>query len=93
MARENPRWGSERIRGELLKLGYSVSATTILSVLREQRVPPAPRRGGLSWQAFLGTQARAILACDFFTVETLFLQTVYVLFFSATRGRLHNCPA
>ena len=46
-----------------------------------------PRRGGLSWQAFLGAQARAILACDFFSVETLRLQTLYVLFFLEVRTR------
>jgi len=34
MARENPRWGYFRIRGQLLKLGHTVSATTVRSVLR-----------------------------------------------------------
>ncbi len=81
MVRENPRWGYQRIRDEVLKLGYVVSATPIRSVLREQRVPPAPTRSGLSWRAFLGAQARAILAGDVFTVETVRLQTLYVLFF------------
>ena len=73
--------------GELLKLGYRVSATTIRSVLREQRVPPVSRRGGLAWRAFLGAQARAVLACDFFSVETLRLQTLYALFFLELRTR------
>src|SRR5919202_5884562 len=81
LARENPRWGYQRLRGELLKLGYPVSATTIRTVLRQHRVPPAPGRRGLAWRAFLGAQARAVLACDFFTVETVRLQTLYVLFF------------
>ncbi len=81
LARENPRWGYQRIRGELLKLGYPVSATTIRTVLRQERVPPVPGRRGLAWRAFLGAQARAVLACDFFTVETFRLQTLYVLFF------------
>jgi transposase InsO family protein len=65
----------------LLKLGCPVSATAIRSVLRQHRVPPVPRQRGLAWRAFLGAQARAILACDFFRVETLRLQTLYVLFF------------
>ena len=71
----------------MLKLGCPVSATTIRSVLREQRVPPVPRRGGLAWRAFLGAQARAVLACDFFSVEMLRLQTLYVLFFLDLRTR------
>src|SRR5262245_19415544 len=53
MARENPRWGYQRIRVELLKLGHAVAATTVQSVLRRHRVLPAPRRAGLAWPAFL----------------------------------------
>ena len=66
LTRENPAWGYQRLRGELLKLGYTASATAIRAVLREHRVPPAPCRAGLSWQAFLRAQARGVLACDFF---------------------------
>jgi hypothetical protein len=68
LARENPRWGDRRIQGELLKLGYRVSATTIRGVLRRHRVPPAPRRHGPTWAQFLSAHAGAVLACDFFTV-------------------------
>jgi putative transposase len=46
LGRENPRWGYLRIRGELLKLGVDVSATTIATVLRERGLGPAPRRIG-----------------------------------------------
>ena len=53
LARENPRWGYQRITGELLKLGREISATAVRSVLRRRRVPPAPRRVGLAWPAFL----------------------------------------
>ncbi len=79
--------GYERIRGELLKLGHRVSSTSIRNLLRRHRVPPAPRRTGLSWRRFLRAHGRAILACDYFTVDTAFLKRLYVLFFSATRGR------
>jgi len=49
LARENPRWGCVRIRGELRKLGFSVSATTIRTLLRTARAGPAPRRSGPTW--------------------------------------------
>jgi putative transposase len=81
MARENSRWGCVRIQGELRGLGIRVGATTIRSLLRRSGLGPAPRRSGPSWSEFPRTQATGILACDFFTVETVFLKTLYVLFF------------
>src|SRR5947208_16663204 len=45
LARENPRWGYQRIRGELLKLGIRVSATTVAPLLRRQGLGTTPRRG------------------------------------------------
>ena len=80
MGRENPRWGCIRIQGELAKLGITVSAPKIRVLLRRHGLGPAPRRSGPTWSEFLGGQARGILALDFFTVETLFLKTLYVLF-------------
>jgi Homeodomain-like domain len=61
LARENPRWGYMRIQGELLKLGISVSATTIATVLRKSGPGAAPRRIGPSWSEFLRAQAHGIL--------------------------------
>ena len=81
LAAENPRWGYPRIQGELKKLGISVSATGVCSVLRRHGFQPAPRRDGPSWREFLTQQAAGIVACDFFCVETVWLKTIYVLFF------------
>jgi putative transposase len=80
LARENPRWGYRRIQGELQKLGMPVSATTVRTVLLRSGLRPAPRRASVTWGAFLRAQASAILAMDFFTVETVRLTTLYVLF-------------
>lgn len=79
MARENPRWGCVRIKGELRGLRLIVSATTIRTILRRAGLGPAPRRDGPTWRQFLSAQAKGIVACDFFTVETVFLKTLYVL--------------
>jgi putative transposase len=81
LGRENPRWGYQRIRGELRKLGIRISATTVRSILRRAGLDPAPRRAGPTWAEFLRSQAAGIWATDFFTVETIGLRTLYVLFF------------
>ncbi len=83
LAKENPRWGYGKIQGELIKLGYSMGGSTVQDVLGRKHVPPSHRRrkSGSSWRSFLGYYAGQMIACDFFTVETIRLQTLYALFF------------
>jgi hypothetical protein len=74
LARENPTWGYRRIHGELVGLGIALAPSTIWTLLRRHGIEPAPRRAELSWSQFLRAQASAIVACDFLTVDTVWLR-------------------
>ena len=87
LARENPRWGYQRIAGELNKLGLAVSPSTVRRLLANAGLGPAPRRSGPTWREFLRARAASVVACDFFTVETALLRRYYVLFFIDLRTR------
>jgi putative transposase len=87
LARENPGWGYKRIVGELRNVGISVSATSVRTILTRHGLPPAPQRDELSWRDFLRQHAATTLACDFFTVETVWLKRIYVLFFLSLETR------
>jgi putative transposase len=86
-ATENPCWGHRRIHGELLELGYKVAPSTVWLILKRAGIDPAPRRTGPTWTQFLSAQAKTMLACDFFTADTVFLKRIYVLFFIEIASR------
>lgn len=98
LATEHPSWGYRRIHGELCKLGHDSGRSTVRDVLKRHRGPPAPQRQrrATTWRAFIGHYRHQMLACDFFTIETLALRTSYVLFFIELKTRrvhLAGCTA
>src|SRR6266481_2273869 len=79
LARENPEWGYRRIHGELAGLGVKVAASTVWEILKASGIDPTRRRTAPTWSQFLRSQAEAVLACDFFTVDLLDGTEAYVL--------------
>src|SRR6266487_3842191 len=81
MARENARWGCVRICGELRKLGIRVGATTHQDAAATTRPRPDATAAWADLGAVPASSGRGIVACDFFTVETIRLKTLHVWFF------------
>jgi putative transposase len=92
VARDNPRWGYQRIVGELKGLGIPVSATTVRTLLRAAGLGPSGTRRGITWREFVRAHRHSMLAVDFFTVETMWLQRLYVLFFIELSSRRVHLP-
>ncbi len=68
-------WGSERILGELRKLGVrSVCRTTVRNILKRHGIEPGPQRCDPTWDTFLRRHAETLWACDFFTARVLTLR-------------------
>jgi hypothetical protein len=84
-ARENSRWGYDRIAGALANLGHQISDRTVGNILRRHDIAPAPQRSKTtSWREFIRRHLDVLAGTDFFTVEVLTwrgLATYYVLFF------------
>ena len=77
LAAENPDWGYRHIAGQIAGLGRTVSPATVWAILKKAGLDPAPRRSDPTWAQFLKAQAPGILACDFFSVETVMLARLY----------------
>ena len=66
MSIENPLWGTPRIHGELLKLGFEVAQSSVAKCMVKRRVPPSQ-----GWRPFLRNHAQDIAAMDLFVVPPL----------------------
>jgi transposase InsO family protein len=81
LAKENPTWGYRRIQGELMTMGVRLAPSSVWAILHRHGIEPSAKQTGPSWTEFLRPQASSMLACDFFTVDTVLLRRLYVLFF------------
>ena len=81
LAKENPDWGYRRIHGELATIGIVIAPSSVWATLKRHGIDPSPRRSGPAWAEFLAAQAKGLMACDFFHVDTVFLRRLHVLVF------------
>ena len=88
MVAENPTWGAPRIHGELLKLGFYLSETTVSRWIR--RGPRSPDLAN-RWLTFLKNHRESIAAMDFFTVPTITFGVLYCFFVMAHDRRKILC--
>ncbi len=98
LAQENPTWGYSKLHGELLKLGYDIGRSTVRDILKRQHIAPAPQRAKNcgNWSSLLSHYGKQLMACDFFTVETVWLKTLHALFFielGSRRVHFAGCTA
>jgi hypothetical protein len=69
LARENPRWGYNRIQGALRNLGREISDAAVANILKAHGIEPAPARRRLStWKTFLQAHWDVLASVDFTTI-------------------------
>jgi putative transposase len=84
MSSANPRWGAPKIHGELLKLGFPLSQTTVAKYMVRPGRPPSQ-----TWRTFLTNHTSSLLSADFFVVPTAFFKVLFVfVILSHERRRL-----
>jgi len=88
LAKENPDWGYRRIHGELATMGIVIAPSSVWAILKRHGIEPSPRRSGPTWAQFLAAQAKGLMACDFFSVDTVRFRRLYVLVFIDHETRL-----
>jgi putative transposase len=100
MTRENPTWGYDRIQGALANLGHKISDSSVVNILKEHGIEPAPRRKReTTWKAFLKAHWDVLAAIDFTTIEVWTkggLVTFYLLFvleLATRRVQLAGCTS
>jgi putative transposase len=94
LARDNPRWGYQRIVGELKGLGMPVSATTVRTWLRAAGLGPSGTRRGIIWREFVRAHRHSMPGRRFLHGGDTWLQRLYVLFFielGSRRVHLAGC--
>jgi transposase InsO family protein len=79
MKNDNLTWGYKKIQGELLKIGINLDQKTIRNILNDFRRKGKDNKS-YTWKKFLKLQIHTIYAMDFFTIDTILNQRLYVYF-------------
>jgi len=83
MAEDNPQWGIPRIHGEMLKLGYEISESTVMRYMSKMN----DNSTGQSWKTFLKNHSSEIISSDYFCVPTISYKLLHVLVFLSHERR------
>ena len=83
MAKDNPLWGVPHIHGEMLKLGYDISESTVLRYMPKKEGSTTDQ----NWKTFLKNHSSEIISIDFFCVPTISYKILHVLVFLSHERR------